>query len=84
MRSNPIAKWAAKSYVKVTLFFVQAWVNLRILKQKRLFEKKNLGIVFIGVYVCASSGNRTPNLGLKRPVAFELEVLFLLILSDSI
>ena len=61
------AKARRKSYVKVTLFSVQTWVNLRILKQKRLFKKKSLGIVFIKFKLVRRRGIEPRTLGLRGP-----------------
>ncbi len=62
-----MAKWPAKSYVKVTLFSVQRWVNLRIPKQKRLFKRESLNIVFIKVKLVRRQGIEPRTLGLRGP-----------------
>jgi len=60
-------KTRRNSYVKVTLFSVQTWVNLRIPKQKRLFKKKSLGIIFIEFTLVRRQGIEPRTLGLRDP-----------------
>ena len=61
------AKARRKSYVKVTLFSVQPWVNLRILKQKKLSRNGELVIVFIKFSLVRRRGIEPRTLGLRGP-----------------
>ena len=61
------AKARRKSYVKVTLFSVQTWVNLRILKQKKLSRNGEIVIVFIKFSLVRRRGIEPRTLGLRDP-----------------